>query len=433
MHVTCSGLSSMSSSSVPKSRVALVPALALFVACRTGKSTTNDVSPAQPGAASSGAPTGAAAPPSSSGQSATHGNVDDLDAGPPRVQLIGRFDERDPAGPSCAWPGCRVIARFSGTSVAVRLRERDEAWMDGNPSQWDVAIDGQWRPKLVMPIDGDQTFELARDLPDGEHTVELYKRSEAQDGVTQFLGFDFGAGTLLPPPLRSRRRIEIIGDSAAAGFGIEGVGLGPDCPGNDWSAEWENFHLSFGALLGQTFDAELAGTVYSGKGMAKNIWHPDKETMPVIYARANPNDPTSTWDYGKFVPDVVVMMIGGNDFAIGKPEDQGPATLGQFTDAYDDFVAGLREKYPRALVFLTASPSATDDNPPGRETRTNVLAGLQSVLARRHAAGDTQVYGFSPQLAPPEELRACNGHGTPEFHRRVADEIAVEVKRRTGW
>jgi hypothetical protein len=121
---------------------------------------------------------------------------------------------------------------------------------------------------------------------------------------------------------RARPADEFVGDSQPAGFGIEGVG--PDCPGPDRAAQYQNFHGSLSARLGEVLDADLHGTIYSGKGFVRNISRPDTETMPLIYSRANPVDPTSVWDFSRFVPDVIVVMMGGNDFAIGQPVDDGP-------------------------------------------------------------------------------------------------------------
>ncbi len=325
-----------------------------------------------------------------------------------------------------------MIARFEGTSVSVRLDEIDETWMQGAPSEWDVLVDGALRPKLVTSA-GAKTYELASDLSSGTHTVELYKRSEAQNGTTRFLGFDFPGGKLLAPPPRASRRIEIVGDSAAAGFGVEGVGHGPTCPGVNWSARWQNFHKSWGALLGANLEAEVAGTVYSGKGMAKNIWTTDKETMPVIFTRSNPIDPSSTWDFSSWIPDVVLVMLGGNDFAIGQPTDEGPATLEQFTNAYDDFVVTVRQKYPAAHIFLVTSPSVSDEEPAGRSSRTNVIHGIDAVIARRQSAGDTKVYSVEPPVASKSELTGCDGHGGPELHQRIETYLAPLVKAKTGW
>lgn len=352
----------------------------------------------------------------------------------PAVQLVGRFDTRDGAGPRCAWPGCRVIARFSGTRVSVQLREYVEPWMAGGPSEWDVAVDGHWQSKIVTSTSRTaEDYPIAEGLPDGPHVVEIYKRSEAQNGTTQFLGYDFGGGKLLPPPPRKARRIEIIADSVASGYGVEGVGLGPVCPGANYASKYQNFRLSMGARLGELLGAEVAGTVFAGKGVSKNVWTEDLETMPVIYPRALPDDVTSTWDFSRFVADVVLVMLGSNDFAPGEPVDKGQASPAAFVDAYAAFVATVRKSYPAAHLFLTVAPSLNDLHPPGTQTRTNVAAGVEAVAAQRNAAGDARVYTFAPTVSTPSEHTGCEGHGNPQFHQRVASELAAQITARTGW
>jgi lysophospholipase L1-like esterase len=315
--------------------------------------------------------------------------------------------------------------------VSARLREITDSWMAGGPSEWDVAIDGSWKPKIVLE-EGDHDYVLAAGLPEGVHTVELYKRSEAQNGTTQFLGYDFAGDALRAPPPRPARRIEIIGDSAASGFGSEGVGQGPMCPGLNYAAKWENFRRSFGARLGEALGAEVSGTVYSGKGLVKNIWHPDKETMPLLFGRALPIDPSSTWAFPVAdAPQAVLVMLGGNDFAVGQPVDEGPATLAQFTDAFDALVGTVHEKYPAAHLFLVTSTSLSDTQPADRATRTNVQAGIDAVMARR--AGATFVHAFAPPIATPAELTGCEGHGSPELHQRIANDLAPVVRAALGW
>lgn len=357
-----------------------------------------------------------------------------VDAGPPAIQYIGRFDTRDQAGPKCAWPGCRILARFDGTAVSAQLKEIDDSWMEGAPSEWDVAIDDVWKEKIVT-TPGTKTYPLATGLAPGAHKVELYKRSETQNGVTQFLSFDFAGGTLLSPPLKSTRKIEIIGDSAAAGFGIEGIGYPDnDCPGEDYGAQWQNYRKSFGAVLGTTLDAELHGTVYSGKGIVKNIYRPDTDTMPLIYPLSNPVDGDSNYDFA-WKADVVIVMMGGNDFAFGQPDETsgGPASPSEFTAGYRTFVSTIRGRYPDAHIFLTVSPSVDDSNAPGRFPRTNITTTTTTIAKERNDANDAKVYAFAPNVAPASELTACNGHGTPAFHNRVAAELAVVVKQKTGW
>lgn len=349
--------------------------------------------------------------------------------GPPAIGYVGRFDTRDPAGPKAAWPGSRVLIRFEGTDLTVRLDDQLAADKPG-PSEWDATIDGTLQPKLTL-VRGPQDYVVAKGLTPGVHFVELYKRSESQVGVTQLLGVDYHGGKLLAPPPPSTRRIEIIGDSAATGFGVDGIG--PSCPGANDAAKYESFRESWGAILGTTFGADVHGTSYSGKGLLKDIWRPDTEVMPRLFARANPEDDASTFDLSSWQPHVVVVTIGGNDFDVGLPVDDGPVTLEAFTAAYESFVATLRGAYPEALFFLTPSSTLSDDQPLGRASRTNVKAAIAAVVASRTSVGDAHVYAAEPAIAAPAEITGCDGHGGPAFHVRVARELAASIGPLVGW
>jgi hypothetical protein len=349
--------------------------------------------------------------------------------GPPAIGFIGRFDTRDPAGPKASWPGSRILIRFDGTDLSVRLDDELATDKPG-PSEWEATIDGALQPKLTLAR-GPEDYVVAKGLAPGVHVVELYKRSESQVGVTQLLGVDYHGGKLLAPPPPSARRIEIIGDSAATAFGVDGIG--PSCPGANDAAKYESFRESWGAILGTTFRADVHGTSYSGKGLLKDIWRPDTEVMPRLFSRANPEDDASTFDLSSWQPHVVVVMLGGNDFDVGQPVDDGPVTLEAFTTAYESFVATLRAAYPDAHVFLTPSPTLSDEQPAGRASRTNVKTAIASVVASRANAGDARVYAAEPAIATPAEITGCDGHGGPAFHVRVAHELAAVIEPRAGW
>jgi hypothetical protein len=313
--------------------------------------------------------------------------------------------------------------------VSVRLAET--TYLDG-PSEWDVTVDGQTQQKLVL-TPGDHVYELASALPPGPHRVELYKRTEGQNGATQFLGYDFHGGTLLPPPLRAKRKIEIVGDSDVTGFGYEGAALNGVCPGVAWAARWENFRAAWGQRLATKLDAELHGTAYSGKGFYFNIWRPDDETIGIVFPRADPVDPTSVYDLSKFVPDAVVVAIGGNDYNIGLPEDFGPAPLAGVTQKVRELTDTLRTAYPKTFVFLMAYAVLTDTDPPGRFRRTNIETALKTVRDERVATGDKRIAFVAPTQYDPAELTGCDGHGGPEYHERIAKYLEAEIASRLGW
>lgn len=300
--------------------------------------------------------------------------------------------------------------------------------MTGGPSEWDVRIDGALLPKLVL-TPGANDYVLASGLAPGVHTVELYKRSEAQNGATRFVGFDFGGGALKAPPPRAKRTIEVVGDSQAAAYGVDGVGI--PCTGTPGASRWENFRESFGAVLGVKLGADVIGTVASGAGVVRNIWRPDPDTMPVRYLLANPVDATSGDDAATYAPDVVVIQLGINDFAAGQPmPDATPLGEAEFEAGYDAFVSTIRAKHPSAHVFLVLPPDASDTYPAGHQARTNIATAIAHIVANRH---DAHVHSATPAQATADELTGCDGHGDPAYHVRVANELAAVIVPVLGW
>jgi hypothetical protein len=357
------------------------------------------------------------------GQSESANQTTDPASSPGQVYeplFVGRFDTRDPAGPRASWPGTRVLARFDGTAVSVKLKEHAETWMEGAPSYWEVRIDkGDWRPIAMIADDQPHDFELASGLPPGPHQVEIYKRSETQTGITQFLGFDLHGGKSLPPPARQPRKIEVMGDSFASGFGVENITAPEtDCPGADWGGIWENFRKSWGANLGETFNAEVHGIVYSAKGLIHNDWPTDNDPLRDYYDRADPNPEIAhsapLFDLQSWIPDVIIMTQGSGD---GGGQD--------FRDAYRDFVINrLRARGPNTHIYMGIVSAGN------REAVADIS---QSIVAERAAVGDHKMHAFMAKPFTWEEVTACNGHGTPAWHQRVANEIAELIRADVGW
>lgn len=407
--------------------VGLVGLVALAAACSGsdsgdgastsgGTSSTSETTAGDPGAPPGTPGTQGAAP---------DGTTPTTPAGTPEVRFVGRFDTTDPRGPKATWPGARILLRFDGTRVSVKMSEYAEDWMGGAPSYWEAQIDGgDWRPIRMIADNTAHDFVVAEGLPSGPHRVELYKRSEMQTGITQFLGFDLHGGKPLPPPERQERKIEVMGDSQSTGFGIEMTDApNTDCPGADHSGEYQNFRKAWGGLLGTMFDAEIHGIVYSGKGVLKNVWPGDNDTLIDYYARTNPNPAIQNsspqlFDLKSWVPDVIVLAQGAMDFNSG-------VDYGAFREAYRKFVVDtLRARGESTHIFMTVL---------GKGGRESIPTIANELIAERKAAGDTRLHLFVADLYSWEEMLGCNGHGTPAWHRRIADALGVAIRAATGW
>lgn len=392
--------------------LASVVALVCAPACSAGsgdRSFTGAARLAEAGAATSnvGSPSDAAA-------SGDAGARPDAESGPaPGVQgevapfhIIGRIDARDAAGPRLGWPGTEIRARFAGASLSLVLE-------DTGASHYDVSVDGGGATLLIV-TGGAQPYEVAGGLAPGEHDVVLTRRTETITGVTQLLGF---VGTLVPSPLASGRRLELVGDSITCGFGV--LGADETCP---FSASTQSEPLAWGAIAAKQLAAQHMVTAVSGLGVVRNYGGDTTDTMPERYDRALANDASSTWDHRAFEPDVIVVSLGTNDFAGGKG-DPGPG----FEVAYARFLAALRAKHPQARIVAATSPMLSGDN------RTKLHAYVAGAIAARLAEGDAKISLVDIAEQSEADGYGCGYHPSVTTQKKMAAQLVAHVKAILGW
>lgn len=348
------------------------------------------------------------------------------DAAPaPFVATVGRWDYRDAAGPRAGWPGSKVRFRFRGTRADVTFAETAGR---GGPSEWDVSVDGAWQANKLVTMPGKNTYAVAEALVSGEHTIELYRRTEAVGGSTQLVSVSFGQGVLLSPPPARRRTFEFLGDSLTNGYGIEGQG--PQCP---YSAGTQNFHVSFASRVAEAFSADEIGVAYQGKGLVKNYVRANTTLFPELYGRALPDDPTSLWDARKVVPDAVFVMIGANDYLQEKAQVFDPPNLAAYRSAYEALLLRIRQNAPLAYVFALVGPTQTDSNPVNYRARTDQTSAVTQAVTARTTAGDSRVAYVALPAEPASELSSCDFHPSLAVHDHITSLLVPEVRRITGF
>lgn len=323
----------------------------------------------------------------------------------PAVHFVGRF-ARDGEAAACEWSGSGIVAAFEGDRVSVTLE-------DGGSNQFTVLIDGQLQPKLALSP-GTSEYELGSGLEPGVHTVELYRRTEASFGPTTFHGFDFGTGTLLPPPPAPARKLEIIGDSISCGYGNEGESA--TC---GFSADTENHYETYGAIAARALDAEVTTIAWSGKGIVYNYDTDTNDPLPALYDRTLPQSGGPEWDFS-VTPDAVVLNLGTNDFSTGDDP-----TTELFVGRYVEFLEHLREVYPETVILCTVGPLL------GGADLDAARSGITEAVAARNGAGDERVHAW--ELTVPNDDPGCDYHPGLATHQAMADALAAELRARLGW
>lgn len=342
----------------------------------------------------------------------------------PRISITGRFDARDPAGPRLSWSGAKITVRFHGGTLNALLHDAAPGHrhdVRGYESNYlNVTIDGGV-PTVLAMHPGEHLYRVADGLPDGEHTVELFKRTEGKIGTVQLRGMQLsGSGQLLDPPPRPTRRIEFIGDSITAGFGNEAARSE-----DNFAPETENNALTYAALTAEALDAEYSCIAISGRGLARNYNGTTSGVMPRQFPLALADDEDSAWDFGQWTPDVVVINLGTNDM-YAKP----PPAREEFLGAYLALLQSVRAVYPDAHVFCAVGPMVGQDQP---SHLTDSRQYTQAVVDSARDSGDDKVYYIEFPMNTPADGFGANEHPSLATHRRMAEQLTAAIRNVTGW
>lgn len=330
-----------------------------------------------------------------------------------RISYMGRIGESNPEAAELYWSGTSVKINFEGTAVSALLQdERGENY-------YNIIIDGD-SVNILRPKASLRQYTLASGLPEGKHTVELFKRTEYDRGKTRFHGFLLDPdATLLPASPPKARKIEFYGNSISAGYAID------DYSGNDspYSVHTNNY-LSYAALTARHFDAAYSCICKSGIGVMVS-WFP--YTMPELYDRLDPNDPNSTWDFTAYSPDVVVINLLQNDsWLVNLPDNEEfkrvfgkKAPSEQYIiQAYRDFVKTIRGKYPQAhIIAALGSMDITQKGSPWPGYVQKAVASLE----------DDKIYvHIMPYKNTP-------GHPRVEEQQQMANSLIKFIEQEIEW
>jgi lysophospholipase L1-like esterase len=326
----------------------------------------------------------------------------------PLLRYTGRFDFSTPAqAVSFDWPGTTIEAAFEGTSCSVLLT-------DGS-NEFNLYVDGQ--SKGVLRTTSESTYEVARGLPEGKHTVRLTRRTESGFGESVFKGFVLDKGRKLAElPPRPERRLLFIGDSFTTGYGNEGQ------LGCSFSRETQNIERTYAVLVSRELGAEYEIVAKSGRGVVRNYGEPtitSPRPMPAYFGQVKAEKEQSVWDFRRQVPHGVIINLGTNDFST-QPEP--PEQV--FAQGYEALIADVRRVYPDVPIFCVAGP----------RMKGPANTYIQAIVQRQRAkdGGRTHLALIQDNLQMPVDY-GCDQHPGITGHRKMADQLNPVLSSVLGW
>ncbi|WP_081671012.1 NlpC/P60 family protein [Sporocytophaga myxococcoides] len=349
----------------------------------------------------------------------------------PYIQYSGRIDFSDKKKPGFTFPGVTVSARFIGNSIGFELNDFGGN-EDKSANYYTVLVDGRI-VEIVKCKPGTNVYQVGANLKDTIHEISIFKRTESFVGKSEFTGFVLGKnGKLLKPGNKPVRKIEFIGDSYTCGYGNSLVIPAPPegNPNTGFSSANEDNYLAWGNLVSRKLNAQYMCTAYSGKGMYRNFQGDTIRTLPQIYERIFPDEKFPKWNFNSYIPDLVVVHLGTNDFF---QEFSGKSKLdsSRFVNQYIWFVKKVRELYPAAKIVCVPSNGLNDLFPPNTFLYTKSKRYVESVVNSVKEAGDKNIYSFAlvPQTPPFGE----DWHPSLHTHESMSQQIIPFLKKITGW
>ncbi|MCK5781922.1 MAG: electron transporter RnfD [Flavobacteriales bacterium] len=324
-----------------------------------------------------------------------------------KIEYMGRIGETDSTS-ELYWSGSSIKVEFEGTEISATLQD------EKGDNYFNIIIDNDSIYTLRLS-ENKATYQLADNLSEGKHTVQIFKRTEWPKGKTSFYGFTFVNETKVKSIEKKKIAIEFYGNSITSGYAVEDYS-GGDSP----DSVYTNSYNSYASVTARYFDADYTCISRGGIGVMVS-WYP--LIMPEMYYRLNPDDADSKWDFTKSNPDIVVINLFQNDsWIVENPDnEQFISRFGKekptekfIEKSYADFVKTIRAKYPNTnIVCMLGNMDITQEGSPWPGYVKEAVASLND---------DKVSTVFVPYKNTP-------GHPKVEEQQIMADSLISYIKK----
>lgn len=278
-----------------------------------------------------------------------------------RVRWIGRTEETE-NGVNVCNTAAGFAVKFTGTRVSVTFKA-ENALSDGKRPYFTASVDGEVAPagKRFALTASTQTVAVAENLAYGTHVLTVLKESEPEHGLTAVTAIETD-GEFKTAPEHKGLKFQILGGSGISGHGCLGSA------GEEWTTENSSSLRGFGYLAARAFGAECQFVSNSGMGLVWGYRGVTPLTQAYetagLYAEYNDDGTTKAvvgkgeWNHTSWVPDAVIVNIGGNDYnshinlLSGTAREQAET---EFKAAVVSLLDRIHALYPSAKIVWTCN------------------------------------------------------------------------------
>lgn len=247
---------------------------------------------------------------------------------------------------------------FKGSEVVATITATNYDNPDKRPCIV-IVVDDDFNNATTLFLDkASQEVVLVSGNEDAnEHKVDLYKRSESLNSHIAISSIRTD-GVFMRKIVNKQLKLEFIAASSSTGYG----NLGSPSDTKQTTANSDALK-GFAFLTAQALDADINIFSASGWGCYASQWtNPNTKNVADAYKYVD-FDSTTLWFHEMYVPDVVVVNLGTNDWSYIKNASgaERDARMNAFQQKYVSFLRELHTYYPNAqLIVLYGLMNETD-------------------------------------------------------------------------
>lgn len=343
-----------------------------------------------------------------------------------RVKAIGRTHMYRGAR-WAALSGSGVAFTFFGKRAEVTILGDDIASGDHNYARVGIEVNGV---RVIDDlIDGPtKTYTVFESDTEQDVTVQLIKLSEAPMSTIGIGEIRVDAAEGIRPAAAKSRKIEFIGDSITAGYGVD-----DEHAEHHFSTATEDVTKTYAYKTAKALDADYSMAAYSGYGIISGYSGDGQpvpaQRVPLYYERVGMSygkfggDLTVEsldWDFSRFVPDLIVINLGTNDDSYTKDD---AAKQAEYAAQYEVFLRTVRRCNPEAYILCTLGIMG-DRLYPYVE---------RAVADYRAATGDTRIASMKFNVQSADDGYAADWHPSQATHTKAAEKLTAAIRSIMNW
>jgi len=360
------------------------------------------------------------------------------------VKILGRANYQN----GYLWFGLTdsgIEYHFNGKTTIINVTADTKAYSSESPAYVGIYVDGEVYKKSLI-TEKNTNFTINFDKK-GKHDITFIKLSEAEQGSLRINEITADAKKIKPTS-QKKKSIEFIGDSITCAYGVDGT------VEDHYHTSIQDGTKSYAYLTAKKFNVDYNIVCHSGYAILSSITFDGNfngervpnTTMSPVYDKLGVtfgneflvlgnnefDDGTyelqsTVWDdYGKYVPDLIVINLGTNDAFYFVSIDPSKVESEQkvFVQNYEDFLVRLRSLYPKTEILCTLGTM-------GQEVYPLVEQAVNNYTTR---TGDNSVklFEFNVQNVEKNGMGA-DTHPTAQSQLDAAHELIGEIEKLYKW